>query len=212
MYDAFPYTRRTPYPEPTRPGKTAKLDPHTNPAFRPPLPLPGGLSPTWVPPRSPTTHGAASQTSGPRQPPHRPVSVQPPLKQHTHSLRTHLYRMSKLGLATTALLQDAFKKFYGDGWEEAYKDPSIKDFFLREVREEISREAYGRTSELLSRQIQATEARRTSAYNPARPPLEKCPCPLHELFGVAEELSFPTCPRETESSDREWEGLDLPRQ
>ena len=119
--------------------------------------------------------------------------------------------MSKLGLATTALLQDAFKKFYGDGWEEPYKDPIVKDLFLREVREKISREAYGRTAELLNRQIQATEARRTSAYNPARPPLEKCPCPLHELFGVAEELSFPTCPRETKSSDREWEGLDLPR-
>ena len=121
--------------------------------------------------------------------------------------------MSQMGLATTALLQDAFKKFYGDGWEEAYKDPSIKDFFLREVRDEISRETYGRTAESLSRQIQAIEARRNSAaYNPARPPLDKCPCPLHELFGVAEELSFPTCPRETESSDREWEGLDLPRQ
>ena len=120
--------------------------------------------------------------------------------------------MSKLGLATTALLQDAFKKFYGDRWEEPYQDPIVKDLFLREVKEKISREVYGRTSELLNRQIQATEARRTSACNPARPPLEKCPCPLHELFGVAEELSFPTCPRETKSSDREWEGLDLPRQ
>ena len=120
--------------------------------------------------------------------------------------------MSKLGLATTALLQDAFRRFYGDGWEEAYKDPIIKDFFLREVREELTKGAYGRTLESISRQTQATESRRTSAYNSTRPPLEKCPCPLHELFGVAEDLSFPTCPRETESSDREWEGLDLPRQ
>ena len=103
----------------------------------------------------------------------------------------------------TALLQDAFRRFYGDGWEEAYKEPVIKDFFLREVREELTKGAYGRTVESLSRQIQVTEARRTSACNSTRPPLEKYPCPLHELFGVAEDLSFPTCPRENKSSERE---------
>ena len=121
--------------------------------------------------------------------------------------------MSRMGLATTALLQHAFQKFYGDGWEEAYKDPIIKDFFLREVREEIAREKHGRTAEAWDRQIRAIEARKNSAaYNPARPPLDKCPCPLHDLFGVAQELKFPTCPSETDSSEQEWEGLDLPRQ
>ena len=49
---------------------------------------------------------------------------------HTHSLHTHLYDMANSGLAITALLQDAFWRFYGDGWEEAYKEPVIKDFFL----------------------------------------------------------------------------------
>ena len=121
--------------------------------------------------------------------------------------------MSNLGLATTALLQDAFKKFYGEGWQRAYQDPIVKDFFLREVKEEIFRARYGRSVESFNRQIQATEARRTSAaYNPARPPLDKCPCPLHELFGVSEELRFPTCPSENKSSEQEWEGLDLPKQ
>ena len=121
--------------------------------------------------------------------------------------------MSHLGLATTALLQDSFKKFYGEGWQEAYSDPSVKDFFLREVKDEIFRGRYGRTAESFNRQIQAVEARRNSAaYNPARPPLDKCPCPLHGLFGVSDELRFPTCPSENKSSEQEWEGLDLPRQ
>ena len=67
VYDAYPCTRRTPYPEPTRPGKTVKLDPHTNPAFRPPLSLPGGPFPTSVPPSRSPAHGAASHFTNPRQ-------------------------------------------------------------------------------------------------------------------------------------------------
>ena len=47
--------------------KTAKLDPHISPAFRPPLSLPGGLPPKCVSPRLPPAHGAASHITGPLQ-------------------------------------------------------------------------------------------------------------------------------------------------
>ena len=121
--------------------------------------------------------------------------------------------MADTGIAITSLLQDAFRRFYGDGWEEAYKQPMIKDFFLREVREELTKGVYGKSVETISRQIELSEAQRTSAYLSTQPEAPaKCPCPLHELFGVAEDLSFPTCPRENKSSEREWEGVDLPRQ
>ena len=60
------------------------------------------------------------------RPSHAPTTVEAttfPSTFNTHSLRTHLYDMANSGLAMTALLQDAFRRFYGDGWEEAYKQP-----------------------------------------------------------------------------------------
>ena len=193
------------------------MGPQINLAFRPPPLLPGG-PPTHVQPCQPSTHRAETQLPGLTQHYTWPsltettVAATPAeLTLHAHSLRTTLYTMAYTGIATTSLLQDAFRRFYGDGWEEAYKQPVIKDFFLREVREELTNGVYDKTVETISRQIELSEEQRTSAYASTQPePPAKCPCPLHEHFGAAEDLRFPTCPRENElQANREWEGLDL---
>ena len=118
--------------------------------------------------------------------------------------------MTDAGLATTALLQDAFRRFYGEGWEEAYRQPAIKDFFLREVRAELTRGTYGKSVETINRIVELSERPSTQiSTQPATP--EKCPCHLHTALGAAEDLRFPTCPRENQlRRNREWSGIEFP--
>ena len=200
--------------------KIDKLDP-ISPAFHPPPDLPGGSPPICVQPRPHTAHSAAPHIPGPTQQPAQPSLIATNVAATTfhstlrdQSLRTTLYAMADTGLAITSLLQDAFRRFYGDGWEEAYRQPVIKDFFLREVRAELSRGAYGKSVETINRQVELSEARRTSACVSTQPEAPaKCPCPLHEVFGAAEDLHFPTCPRENQLwRNREWEGIEFPHQ
>ena len=128
------------------------------------------------------------------------------------SLRTTLYAMADTGLAITSLLQDAFRRFYGDGWEEAYRQPVVKDFFLREVRAELTRGAYGKSVETINRQVEMSQERITSACTSTQPEApERCPCHLHADLGAAEDLRFPTCPRENQlRRNREWSGIKFP--
>ena len=88
-YDAYPCTRRTPYPEPTRPGETAKLDPHTHPAFRPPLPLPGGPPTLYTKPRQLDASRAAPRVHRPMYqstwPGHPSPSVEAAVNKFLHS-------------------------------------------------------------------------------------------------------------------------------
>ena len=122
--------------------------------------------------------------------------------------------MADTGLAITSLLQEAFRRFYGEGWEEAYRQPVVKDFFLREVREELTRGAYGKSVETINRQVEQSQERKTSACTSTQPEApEKCPCHLHTELGAAEDLRFPTCPRESQlRHNQEWSGIEYPHQ
>ena len=66
----------------------------------------------------------------------------------------------------TSLLEDAFQQFYGDGWEEAYRQPAIKDFFLREVREELAKGTRRRSTWTAVKRTEPTHGRDTPACSP----------------------------------------------
>ena len=214
-------TERTPYPAFPQREKTVKLDLFINPAFTPPPALPGGYFPPGVLYRAASRslarphilqalgtrlHGQSHTNQ------HSSDNLYPTL--HTHSLQAKLDEMADPGIAITSLLQDAFRRFYGEGWEEAYRQPVVKDFFLREVREELTRGAYGRSVETINRQVEQSLERKTSACTSTQPEApKKCPCHLHSVLGAAEDLRFSTCPSESQlRRNREWTGIEYHQQ
>ena len=72
----------------------------------------------------------------------------------------------------TLLLKDTFQRFYGEGWEEAYRQPAIKDFFLREVQDELAKGIAKRTASTAGQRTAPTPSRVDPARSPASSELQ----------------------------------------